>query len=276
MDAEVVAERLAAVVATLPLRACHHAAGRAAPVAGATMSGCARVLCVASGTGRMLLPCGAGTVTMELAAGDAVLVDAQSWNRPLAGNMGFVVLFVDGDHLRLGNWRQDGRCLPGYAPLRCTLPGVPPALRLAIAAATALPPDPAYAPTLRCLLEAAVREAQRHLAAGGGGGGTASSRRLWQAVGGWLDLHLAEPIDRRAAATAFGVHPGHLSRIFCANGEGFTANLIRRRLERAQQLLVSTDLPVAEVARRCGYPDPAAFAKTCRTRLGRSPRALRQ
>lgn len=273
MDADVVAERLAAVVAALPLRACHHAAGRAAPASGATMSGCARVLCAVSGAGRMLLPCGSGTVTVALSAGDAVLVDAQAWNRPLPGDLGFVVLFIDGDHLRIGHWRQDGRRLPGYAQLRCTLPGVPPALRLAVAAATALPPDPVHQPTLRCLLEAAVREAQRHLAADGDD--PAAGRRLWQAVGGWLDQHLAEPIDRRAAAIAFGVHPGHLSRVFRAHGEGFTASLIRRRLERARHLLAGSGLPVAEVARRCGYPDPAAFAKACRARLGRSPRQLR-
>ena len=270
MEAEaIVLRELAAAVDRLPLRACHHGSGRAPPPLQATMSGYPRLLIAVAGTCRMLLPRGVATVEIALAAGDAVLVDAQAWNRPLPGDMAFLVLYLDGDHLRLVHWRQQRH---GQAPVRATLATVPPALRLTVQAAQALGPDPAHEPVRRCLCEAALREAHRHA---GSGGRLPPGQRLWQAVCGWMDQRLGEPIDRRAAATAFGVHPGHLSRVFRAAGEGFTGSLIRRRLERAVHLLRSDDLSIAEVGRRCGYPDPAAFANACRRHLGRSPRALR-
>lgn len=58
----------------------------------------------------------------------------------------------------------------------------------------------------------------------------------------------------------------------CAPG----AWLLARRLERAAHLLRSGELPVAEVARRCGWEDPAYFSRVFSRHRGCSPSAWRQ
>jgi AraC family transcriptional regulator, glycine betaine-responsive activator len=48
------------------------------------------------------------------------------------------------------------------------------------------------------------------------------------------------------------------------------------RLHRARKLLVETDLPITEVAFRCGYLSPTQFSARFRKRFGLSPRRQRQ
>lgn len=43
----------------------------------------------------------------------------------------------------------------------------------------------------------------------------------------------------------------------------------------AEHLLRTTDLPLAEVAERCGYPDPLHFSRVVRRHFGMAPRRLR-
>lgn len=269
-----VQERLTTVVAAFPLRRCLLAIGRAPPQIRATMSEDPRLLVVVSGQGRMALPCGAAVVEVDLRAGDAVAVAAHAWNRPLPGGLAFLVIFVGNDHLRFVSWQQAGGAMPRQPTCRCAIDGVPPALLHTLQAVMALGPGPEAEACRRALFEVVVREAGRHFASGGSD--SSPTRLLWQAIGDWMDEHLHIAIDRRAASALFHVHPNHISRLFREQGgEGFAAALIRRRLERADRLLRSSDLPVAEVGRRCGYPDPAAFASAFRRWSGVSPRARR-
>lgn len=58
-------------------------------------------------------------------------------------------------------------------------------------------------------------------------------------------------------------------------GEGFRAHLHRRRVEEGRRLLVSTDMPIKEIAVRVGYRESAPFCRQFR-RLSRvSPTAYR-
>jgi AraC-like DNA-binding protein len=53
---------------------------------------------------------------------------------------------------------------------------------------------------------------------------------------------------------------------------------MRLRLERARQMLSDAhlfDLPVAEVAARCGFADPSHFARRFRRQFGHSPLQFR-
>ncbi|MFF5607275.1 helix-turn-helix domain-containing protein [Streptomyces cellulosae] len=47
----------------------------------------------------------------------------------------------------------------------------------------------------------------------------------------------------------------------------------RRRLARARHLLESTTLPVARIAKACGFGDPVALRRQFHTYVGRSPAA---
>lgn len=51
--------------------------------------------------------------------------------------------------------------------------------------------------------------------------------------------------------------------------------ILRFRLEEAVRLLESTDLPIADIAARCGYYDQSAFARHFRRVVGTTPSAHR-
>lgn len=52
--------------------------------------------------------------------------------------------------------------------------------------------------------------------------------------------------------------------------------LLRYRIRQASRLLVQTDLPVTEVALRCGFESPSYFAQAFRRLTGRTPRDYRR
>lgn len=56
----------------------------------------------------------------------------------------------------------------------------------------------------------------------------------------------------------------------------FLSYLTNIRMERAKKLLVSTDLPVSEVAQRSGYADYRVFTKTFKKAEGVTPSQYRQ
>ncbi|WP_392897273.1 helix-turn-helix domain-containing protein [Streptomyces sp. LN699] len=56
-----------------------------------------------------------------------------------------------------------------------------------------------------------------------------------------------------------------------ATGEGVKEYLLGIRLSRAKELLARTDLPVAGIARRVGYEDPAYFSRLFSRRVGMAP-----
>jgi len=58
-------------------------------------------------------------------------------------------------------------------------------------------------------------------------------------------------------------------------GLGVMAYAERRRMEEAERLLTTTDLPIAAVGAACGYPDPLHFSRVVRRQCGRSPRRVR-
>ena len=73
------------------------------------------------------------------------------------------------------------------------------------------------------------------------------------------------------------VSPNHLSAcIKKYAGETFINILIRKRMEAARELLVSTPLRVQEVSRRCGYTDQHYFSYCFKKYCGESPNAMRR
>ena len=87
----------------------------------------------------------------------------------------------------------------------------------------------------------------------------------------------AEDLKIRNVATAVGVHPTHLARVFrsflgCTPGDLLRA----RRLERAAELLLSTDIPIAQIALESGYSDQAQFTKAFRQMRGATPHSFRR
>ena len=97
-------------------------------------------------------------------------------------------------------------------------------------------------------------------------------RRVIELMRSCLDEELS--LERLAAAG--GLSPSHFSRAFNrAMGQPPHRYLFRLRIDKAQVLLDTTDLPVTDVALRCGFSQPSYFATAFRKATGYSPRAWR-
>jgi AraC family transcriptional regulator len=84
------------------------------------------------------------------------------------------------------------------------------------------------------------------------------------------DLSLAE------IAAAFNLSPYHFALAF-KRSTGLSPHqyVLRRRIERARELLAGTDLPVGVVARRVGFSSPRHFAQQFRGIVDVAPSAFR-
>ena len=93
---------------------------------------------------------------------------------------------------------------------------------------------------------------------------------------GLVEDDLAAPLTVPDLAATAHVSPFHFSRLFRAS-TGFSPHqyVLRRRLARARDLLLTTDLPVAAVATRCGFADQSHLTRHVRREFGATPTALR-
>ncbi len=92
-----------------------------------------------------------------------------------------------------------------------------------------------------------------------------------------IEQDLAQPWNIPRLAQAVGVSHNHLTRQFQAVfGVTVVAYIRRRRVERAEHLLRSTDLPVKTIAVQVGIDDPRLFNKMVHQERGLSPQALRR
>jgi transcriptional regulator GlxA family with amidase domain len=103
-----------------------------------------------------------------------------------------------------------------------------------------------------------------------------AARPLRRAIALMQD-HVEPTLSIDALAGRLGLSTRRLERLF---GGAFGMPPKRYydliRLHRARKLLVETDLPVTEVALRCGYLSPTQFSACFRKRFGLSPRRQRQ
>jgi len=91
-----------------------------------------------------------------------------------------------------------------------------------------------------------------------------------------IDHRHAGVLSLRDVAREVGMTPGHLTTIV-RRRTGRTVGdwIIERRMAEARKLLADSDLPVQEVARRVGIPDPGYFSRLFRRTHGTSPRSWR-
>lgn len=89
-----------------------------------------------------------------------------------------------------------------------------------------------------------------------------------------MDRRYAEPLDVNALATTALVSRAHFIRSFKrAFGETPHRYLVRRRIERAKELLRTSDASVAEVCCAVGFASPGSFSATFRSYVGETPSA---
>src|SRR5262249_14077349 len=101
----------------------------------------------------------------------------------------------------------------------------------------------------------------------------------WQVrkVASQVEMQLDQPIRSADLATAVKVTPCHFSRVFRTSfGESPLQYVAKRRLERAKQLMLSTDSSLSQIAQDCGFADQAHFSRLFRRMSGDTPRAWRR
>lgn len=86
------------------------------------------------------------------------------------------------------------------------------------------------------------------------------------------DRHFTEPLDLDTLASIAGLSKFHFQRLFKQTyGATPAEHLSRRRIERAQDLLRSTNLTVTEVCVSVGFSSLGSFSSRFRDVVGESP-----
>jgi AraC family transcriptional regulator len=92
-----------------------------------------------------------------------------------------------------------------------------------------------------------------------------------------IESNLDQPLRSGDLAKLVRLSPAHFSRTF-RNSFGCSPleYVARRRMERAQGLMLSTDIPLSQIALDCGLADQAHFSRLFRRVVGESPRVWRR
>jgi AraC-like DNA-binding protein len=115
--------------------------------------------------------------------------------------------------------------------------------------------------------------------------GTPSSRVADAALAPWLvrrltayiDEHLAEPISTGDLTAIARMSTGHFFRSFKRScGDAPFAFIARRRVWKAQQLMLTTNQPLCEIALAVGLCDQSHMTRLFRKWVGESPSAWRR
>jgi AraC-like DNA-binding protein len=87
-----------------------------------------------------------------------------------------------------------------------------------------------------------------------------------------IEERYARPLSLRDVAREVNVSPGHLTSVVRRRtGRTVLEWITERRMVQARRLLATSELPVAEVGRRVGYPDPGYFARVFGRANGTNP-----
>ncbi|RKP52931.1 response regulator [Cohnella endophytica] len=93
----------------------------------------------------------------------------------------------------------------------------------------------------------------------------------------YLEEHLHEPVSMREVAEHLHLNASYFSVLFKEQtGLTFSEYLTRKRIQRAKELLVSTRMPIADIAERVGYQTAKYFVKVFRSIESLSPGQYRQ
>ncbi|WP_235915600.1 helix-turn-helix domain-containing protein [Puerhibacterium puerhi] len=92
----------------------------------------------------------------------------------------------------------------------------------------------------------------------------------------YLRTHLDAPVRVGDLARRCGLSTSHFAALFrAATGGGVVEYVKRQRMARACELLITTRLPIADVARAVGYDDPFYFSRQFRSVHACSPSEFR-
>lgn len=93
----------------------------------------------------------------------------------------------------------------------------------------------------------------------------------------YIAAHYGEPVQLTDIAAAVNLSPYHFHRQFTrAVTMTPLAYLTRVRIEQARELLLTTRMPVSEIAPACGFESPSYFSRIFRSLTGQTPGMFRR
>lgn len=92
-----------------------------------------------------------------------------------------------------------------------------------------------------------------------------------------IEAHLMSSIRLKELAEIARLSTSHFARAFKVSiGESVHAHIVRRRIERAQEMMLTTNESLCQIALACGLSDQAHFSRLFRRVVGISPNAWRR
>jgi len=93
----------------------------------------------------------------------------------------------------------------------------------------------------------------------------------------WITAHLDRIQSNRDIGIAFNFNPVYLNKIFKNKHHiSLYQYVLSKRIEKAEELLISTSLPIADVAQQSYFNDKRNFLRIFKKRLGITPEAYRK
>ncbi len=110
-----------------------------------------------------------------------------------------------------------------------------------------------------------------------GGGNTTAIRNDIHAVQQYIAAHLSDDLSLERLLSVVHLSKYHFIRVFRDQLGMSPGKYIQRcRIDAAKRLLVTTDMPVCEIAASVGYSDPNSFYRAFREQENCSPQLLRR
>jgi len=93
----------------------------------------------------------------------------------------------------------------------------------------------------------------------------------------YIWTHYTRKLSLKEIAKASGLSAPYFSTVFKEEmGNNLSNYLNRLRVEKAQAMLVTTDLPICEIAQSCGFEDQSWFSKIFKNNTGLTPGKYRE
>lgn len=213
---------------------------------------------------------------VNLPRGEAVVVPANCWNRPLWTHPCTTLNVLFGrKQIGLSLVKYDGQGPVPPEAIKVALDGArDETTRSIMQALLTLQPHASDAATslVDALIRAIVETLQtpsfppRRRATG-----------LYESICMYVQEHFQFPLNRDAVAARFGVSPNHVSRLFRREGMvTFNGYVNYVRISRAKYLLKKHRQTLDEVAVNCGYSDTSYFCRVFKKTTKVTPSAYRQ
>lgn len=88
----------------------------------------------------------------------------------------------------------------------------------------------------------------------------------------YIEDNLSDTVSNKELAKLAGYHAHHLNRLFLKQtGQSMHQYILARRLNEAKKLLLNTELPVSEVAEKCGFNSLSHFSFYFKQQIGLPP-----